>query len=75
MTERRRRRRRRVDDYDFWDWARGTDSSILSLKAHRFVKWNQRQAVILISVVIRLRQIEKRSVSRFSLQTRVKFLK
>ena len=27
------------DDYDFWDWARGTDSSTLSLKAHCFVTW------------------------------------
>ena len=45
-------------DYDFWDWARKTDSSILSLKAHRFVTWNQRQTVDR-SVIIRLWQIDK----------------
>ena len=54
------------DDYDLWDWARGTDSSVLFLEAHRFVTWNQRQTVDL-SVVVRLRQTDKRSVSPFSL--------
>ena len=53
------------DDYDFWDWAHGTDSSILSLEAHRFVTWNQRQTVD-PSFVIRLRQIDKQSVSLLS---------
>ena len=33
------------DDDDFWDWVRRTDSSILSLKVHRFVTWNKRKTV------------------------------
>ena len=37
-----------------------------SLKAHHFVTWNQHQTVDL-SVVVRLRQIDKRSVSLLSL--------
>ena len=49
----------------FWDWGRGTDSNILSLKAHRFVTWNQRQTVDL-SVVVRVRQKDKQSVSPLS---------
>ena len=29
------------EDHDIWDWVRGRDSSILSLKAHRFVTWKK----------------------------------
>lgn len=38
------------DDDDIWDWA---DSSVLSLKAHRIVTWNQHQTDL--SVAVRLR--------------------